>query len=348
MMQDLILFTAVDERERLFREATAGLNANVTRCTYPADLEVLAKLSWADAWVAFGDEVAEQGSDALHQITLACGNSATYSLVVAPLSDVQQPAVWLSSFDDWLLEDHWVSTLASRLQCGARTVQAVSESQAQCIRLSAHDINNPLTAIRILSEMLMGDVTDPMLSQDLKDILEASDVAAGMIESLSLYLKMNTKVVPSNLTTCDLGGIIEEVMQRPALRGKVEFRRDEGCCTVQADRSQLRSVVSDVLLNARKMTDGRSIVRVALSSQGDKVSMQCTSVRMSIPDGLCRYLVERYGAHVLREQRFPVAPSALYAAKLLIEAQDGVITFDSGAEGGLQVTCSFPMVRDGS
>ena len=346
MIRKVIIFTALEERELALRAALEGAGATVVRCAYPAVQDDFAKFSRANVWIAFGDELTRNGSEVLGQITERSTLSSAYSLVVADLADVQQPAPWLYSFDDWILADNWTSILVPRLRCMSRIAETASESQAQCIRLSSHDINNPLTAIRILSEMLMGDISDPMLSQDLSDILEASDVAAGMVESLTLYLKAESGFKSLDRSAYDLGAIIEEVIRRPALREKVKFERGEGCCAVLADRIQLRSAMVEVLMNARKMTDGRSIVNIRLQSGNERVTLLCTSVGMSIPEGMCPHLVERYGAHVLREKRYPVAPSALYAANVLIEAQGGAMSFGVGSEGGLQVICSFPMANE--
>ena len=70
------------------------------------------------------------------------------------------------------------------------TDQATKTARAHALRLFGHDLKNPLTAVRVLAEMLAEDTTDPAVRQDLHDILEATDMAVALVDGMGAVMRV--------------------------------------------------------------------------------------------------------------------------------------------------------------
>src|SRR5690606_25946659 len=85
--------------------------------------------------------------------------------------------------------------------------------RASCLRLLVHDLNNPLTAIRILAEML-GEEAEGEARRDLQDVLEAADLATALVDGLSAVTHLEDGAGDEDLTWThlDLASIVRQVV----------------------------------------------------------------------------------------------------------------------------------------
>jgi signal transduction histidine kinase len=135
------------------------------------------------------------------------------------------------------------------------------ELRSDCLRLLAHDLNNPLTAIRILAEMLRDEISDPEARQDVIDILEAADLAGALMDGLSSMARVEDHEEEFTWFPIDLVEVLRQSVDRPALRRhiKLDLPRE---MQMGGDRMALQRAFTDVLVNARRLVDGRLTIPV--------------------------------------------------------------------------------------
>ena len=162
-----------------------------------SDLHAIEGRGLSQVAVVFvnGLELAALPDSRVEAIFAAPCLTPAYKVGVLNAHQFDDARPWMDKLNQWCWEDEPPQFICRRLQWSARTEQR-SARTSHTSRLVNHDVNNPLTAIRILSEMLHGDITDSTLQTDLDDIMEAADVATATIEAYSSLLKVREDIVP--------------------------------------------------------------------------------------------------------------------------------------------------------
>lgn len=222
-----------------------------------------------------------------------------------------------------------------------RVGRTTHELRADCLRLLAHDLNNPLTAIRILAEMLRDEVSDNEMRQDIIDILEAADLAGALMDGLSSLVRLEGRDEEYTWFPIDLVEVLRQAVDRPALRRHVRFELPREI-QMGGDRMALQRCFTDVLVNARRLVDIRVPVPVAAWEEGPDVVVCVKHPGQGIPQGLRPRLLELYGAVELRQNRIPVAAAGLVYARSVVEVHGGTLTLSDALEGGMDLTIRLP------
>lgn len=213
------------------------------------------------------------------------------------------------------------------------------ELHAATLRLVAHDVNNPLTAIRILAEMLRDDVGEEH-RRDMTDILEAADLASAVV----------TAVAESRYGTdddytwfpLDLIQLLRSAADRPALRRHVAFDVPTEVL-LGGDHTALKRVFTDILVNGRRMVDGRRPLVVRVVEHAKEIEVRVEHPQpAAIPPAMRPMLFQRHGVVTLRRNRIPVSAVGLVDAHAIVLGHAGTIQVEEGPEGGMVVVVRLP------
>ena len=211
-------------------------------------------------------------------------------------------------------------------------------ARLQTLGLVAHDLNNPLAAIRILAEMLASDLSgEPEAQRDARDVLEAADTASALIEGLSALVTLGQHPVAVGSDVVDLVALARAVVGRACFAPYVDVQPCASPLRVRANTSAVHQAVSDVVFNARRLSlEGhRVIVRLEAPA-----TIVCLSSGITVAPDLRACLLEPFGAVEARERRTPVAAVGLAYAARVMEAHGGLIEL-SGGEGTFEVRLIF-------
>jgi signal transduction histidine kinase len=212
----------------------------------------------------------------------------------------------------------------------------------ESLRMVAHDLNNPLAAIRMLCEMLEADARDDEMRRDLRDILEAVDTASGLVEGLGAMLRLTSGhrvLVPGRV---DLRDILRAIARRPALSGALELRLPERPVPLDVDADMMAQALADLLLYAKRAhTEGS---RIEVSVSGDTVV--CAWRGGHVPAELLPLLLEPWRAAELRAHRVGATPLGLAYAAWAIEQHGGTLTFAEEPDGRSAARVRLPSRAD--
>ncbi len=153
-----------------------------------------------------------------------------------------------------------------------------SEKQASVGRLAAgvaHEINNPLTGVLTYTHMLLRrkDLLPDMRS-DLQIIVEATERVRKIVKGL-LDFSRQTKLDPEPTDINRLVGTAISLAENQALmKGvSIHFNPGEHLPLVTLDRSQIQSVVINIIINSLDATEPGGHIRIftaaSLSGDGD-------------------------------------------------------------------------------
>src|SRR5712691_5263737 len=132
----------------------------------------------------------------------------------------------------------------------------------------AHEVNNPLAAIRMEAELLGRSTQDAEASTTAATITREVDRAARIVRSL-LRLARRADTAPTRVQMNDLVRDVAEIRQRVLRTENVEFRTnlDQGAPAVLGLGQELQQVVINLVTNAEYVVRGRKPAIVHLTTQ---------------------------------------------------------------------------------
>lgn len=215
----------------------------------------------------------------------------------------------------------------------SRRGPAVHESsdpyeRAEVLRLLAHDLKNPLTAVRVLAEMLLEDLPSEH-HRDLNDLLEAVDRATVTAEGLSDLGRIEGGEEPtSSPDPFDLRELVDEVVDRPAFSTVVHLVPGAPV-PVRSDAAAVERALIAVLLNGVRMIAPDACLSVGVAD--GVISVQHPGVPLADEDRDALFAL--YGGIRMKARRVRAAALGLGAARATIDAIGGSLTLNAGPDG---------------
>ena len=238
------------------------------------------------------------------------------------------------------------------LQRAKQALEEKDRQKDQFIAVLAHELRNPLSAIRTSAYALRRlklqderaaplvervDRQTAAIARMLEDLLDASRIAFG---------KITVHVEPFELRTF-LKDVLDE--QEPHARQaglQFDSKIAETTCYVNADRIRLRQIVDNLLSNAIKFTPAGGSVTLTLDIENDRAVVSVRDSGIGFESALSEKLFEPF---VQQEQGRDRAAGGLglglAIAARLATLQNGSLTAASGGIGrGALFTLTIPIV----
>ena len=214
-----------------------------------------------------------------------------------------------------------------------------AERRAGCLSLVTHDLNNPLTAIRILAEMCHDAIEDPEMVRDMRDIIESADLATAILDGVASMARLERHTDDHTWFPLDLVELIQKTVDRPAFHRHVlldlPYERKIG-----GDRTALKRAFTDVFVNAVRLADNRKIS--ASISGTHPVEIRVRHPPPGIPAALRGRLFELYGSVEIRQNTVPVSAVGLAYARKVIREHGGSVSFEDGPGGTMDLVICLP------
>ena len=167
-----------------------------------------------------------------------------------------------------------------------------SERQASIGRLAAgvaHEINNPLTGVLTFTHMLMRrkDIGDEVRA-DLQTIAQQTERVRKIVRGL-LDFSRQTRLALMPTDVNDLVRTTLSLVENQALIKGVNlaFRATEGLPVSSLDRSQLQSVLLNIIMNALDATESGGNITISTSFTASGEDMARQGIEISVADTGC-------------------------------------------------------------
>lgn len=156
------------------------------------------------------------------------------------------------------LGEDWTAVLCASVPEAERALQVagilrradVAHGRVLVARSMGHDLNNALTAIRILGEMVRESVRDPLDRDALGDVLVAAHQIGRMVESGVRLARIDEASLGG---TARLRPVLDRILASPALRDRVVLRTMQPT-TVRLSGDALEGVLVDCFLLLERLT----------------------------------------------------------------------------------------------
>lgn len=229
-------------------------------------------------------------------------------------------------------------------------LRSLDEMKSNFISAVTHELKQPLALIGGYAQTAY-DYYDSLTYaeelQCLRVIIERTQFLSGLVEDLL------------DLSMLEVGriGLLGEEIDLPALARKVAEHhaggRSEqpvvvdfpaGFPAVVADAKRIEQVLSNLLSNAMKFSEGRGEIRISGSASGENVRVRVEDSGIGIDPAQLEKVFERfYQADATPRRPYAGVGLGLFVCRQIINAHDGRIWAENRTEGGSAFVFELPL-----
>jgi PAS domain S-box-containing protein len=212
-------------------------------------------------------------------------------------------------------------------------------AKTEFLRLASHELRGPMAVIRgYLSMLDQGSlgVLSTEAHRVVGILLAKSEEANDMVDQLLEAARMEDDRLRLRLEPTDMRRVVDMAVERmrPLLsdRHRVEVVLPEAPVVAGVDVERMRTVVSNLLDNARKYSPEGGLIRCALAEDRDlgRVVIEVSDQGMGIAGEVMPRLFSRFGRLVTPENsHIPGTGLGLYLSRELVRRHGGDITVTS-------------------
>jgi len=238
---------------------------------------------------------------------------------------------------DW---DHAAAAAAAARERDAE----VEETRREMVAWVSHDLRTPLAGIRAMAESLEDGVTADPQRYYVGIRVEAERMTA-MVDDLLALARLQSGALRLACERIDLADVVSDTLAQAApLAGRRHVRLDGGAggpLPVDADARELGRALTNVVVNAVRLTPPDSTVVVTADRDGASASVVVRDACGGIPEGDLPRLFEPgwRGSHARTPGSDEGAGLGLAIAKGIIEAHGGTVRVVNDGPG-----CRFEIV----
>ncbi len=236
------------------------------------------------------------------------------------------------------------------LEAAKAALLEVNAAKDKFFSILAHDLRNPLSGLKTVSELL-ADRWDELSEVERRKfagmLREGSDQSLALATSLLMWVRAQTGRIPWKPEDIDLAQASEEAMahvRSEAERKQVRLESEVPAGTrVYADGNMLSTVLRNLLSNAVKFTPKGGQVRVACGFDNGKLATTVTDTGIGIaPEDMNKLF--RIDEHLSRRGTEGEAGNGLglILCRELVEKNGGRIWACSNPEGGSRFIFTLP------
>ena len=241
--------------------------------------------------------------------------------------------------------------LAGDFNLMAQTLEQYEKLRQQWISDIAHELRTPLSILRGEIEALQDGIREAS-SQRLEslhaEVVHMSRIVSdlhdlSLAESAALHIKKEPLDLVRAVRAC-----IQKFQSMFAERGieLVDALGDTKTIIINSDKDRLMQVFSNLLENTLRYTDSPGCLTVRQLCTMSVVRLQFADTKPAVPtEALDRLFDRLFRVDPSRSRAHGGSGLGLSICKTIIEAQDGTITAQHAASGGLQIEIMLPLQK---
>ncbi|MGH2605906.1 MAG: sensor histidine kinase, partial [Anaerolineales bacterium] len=222
--------------------------------------------------------------------------------------------------------------------------------RSQLLGTAAHDLKNPLNAIRLGADLLLDAELSDQQRKALTMMQRATDsmtnLITGLLETIRVESTANVSFEP-----CQVNDLVRRAIEdlRPIAESRmhtIEYDPPRDALLIMGDPSRLSSVMSNLLSNAIKFTEPGGLIRVTAEADDERVLISVSDTGPGIPEDEIPRIFEHLfrGRVTVRDPNNPIEGTGLGLAltKTVIEQHGGKIWVKSRDGEGSTFFVSLP------
>ena len=217
---------------------------------------------------------------------------------------------------------------------------------ARLLKVVAHDLRNPIGAIRNISKILAKDDVVPLKSRQFMEMISQSSQRCLELISELMQTDFSVKEESLHRAPVDLSLLLRQSVEllrfRAADKEQELIFEDGAPPMIPADKEQLSRVLDNLIINAMKFSPAESVITISLQADdGALISVHDRGI--GIPATIASNLFDPFTPGKRKgtagEETFGLG---LFISKQIIEAHGGRIWFESEENSGTTFFVKLP------
>ncbi len=230
-------------------------------------------------------------------------------------------------------------------------IETASKLKNEILGIVAHDLRNPLTAIRALAMMMEEDDSMDADNQDNLQMIKAScDKATSIINDL-IETAHNDKDNVFDIEEVELNQyllkIVDEWAKNKTGQTNILYYGTDKPIYTHINMEKMQRVMDNLISNAIKFSGESERVEVKLRNVDGQIYIDVKDFGMGIPDTLLPYIFDRFSRASRRGIRGEESVGlGLSIVKQIVEKHGGDISVNSAEKQGTTFTIHMTPVRN--
>jgi len=228
--------------------------------------------------------------------------------------------------------------------------QRIDEFRKSFIYTMIHELKRPIMALKLCVSFMRNDKM--MQDNETRDeILQNShnelDNLSSCFSKLRDVMADDLENIPLNLSTFNLKALIKQSIEKQTLPSDrkidIEIDFEDDNFEITADKMHIANIFCNLLENAVKYSEGKTLIRIDCCSIGDKYRIKVSDSGIGISEVECNYVFDRFfrSANVIGKD-IPGIGLGLFYVRLLVRAHRGDISLQSALGKGSIFTIEIP------
>ena len=281
-------------------------------------------------------------------------------LYVALLFSLMALAIVLLLFNNWKSSKLNVAALTNlnnqvtfqnkQLEQTLEDLQQINQEKDKILKVVAHDLRNPLSAISAIASLLLEEVDFNDEQKELARIMKASSLhSIDMISDL-LAADFSYRSEEMKKDVIDIQALLKECVEQLKFKADEKQQKIEleigARILILGDKEKIWRVLSNLIVNAIKFSPLGSLIKAAILEKDQKMLLSVEDNGIGIPEALKGKVFDAFTDAKRRgtsgEQPFGLG---LSISRQIIEAHSGRIWFDSEENKGTTFFIELPVTE---
>lgn len=252
-----------------------------------------------------------------------------------------------SKFNMEQLNKHNVQMLNKTVQL-QKTLFDLQDSQqenTQMMKIVAHDLRNPISAIVQITQLIQMDKAIPEEQMSLVNMIQSS--ARASLEFINDLLHLNTSFENIKKEDLDISSVLQnsiELLNFKASEKNQKLLLETEPAFCMANREKLWRVFNNLIANAIKFSPENSEIQISLKKSGQTAICKIKDQGIGIPEEIKHQIFDLFTeakrSGTSGEQSFGLG---LAISKQIIESHQGKIWFESEEDEGTTFFIELPL-----
>jgi PAS domain S-box-containing protein len=229
----------------------------------------------------------------------------------------------------------------------------VDKMKTEFLSLTSHQLLTPITAIKLISEMLVtgfyGDFNNPEQKENIESIQTLAERMSGLVRSQLNVARIEGGRISVDPKPTNIKKLIDEVVVE--LKNRIEKKKqnltvtvDENLPEISVDPQLVRDIYKNFLTNAIKYTPDGGNLSVDLAMKDNFIVSKISDTGYGIPSDDTQHVFEKFyrGDNILKFEKDGNG-LGLYTIKQLAEISGGNVWFESSENKGTTFWFSLPL-----
>ena len=286
-------------------------------------------------------------------IILALVVFTSFGLLYRPLLKIHQAIVKFSDGDSTsrapLVGLTEISVIASEFNRLADQTVQINRRRLQFLAATAHDLRNPLTALKT-AVLLLSQRFDKLGEKQRLDGLRLIERQVVRLESMTTdfldAIRLDSGEFTLEMRRADLGQVLKDVIELWSTANEKHslissFPKDT--VYVDCDPMRIGQVFTNLISNALKYSPAGGMVEIGLSWSGDMAQISVRDHGIGIAPEEIGRIFEPFHRTIRAQQMVPGVGIGLWVTKRLVDAHQGRIRVESVVGKGTTFVVEFPI-----